>query len=188
MKTNEQQPQGQQSRSLVRGRAYPLDFVLTTNDLFRMTPFSLMRRMSEEMDRVLGEYGMSRGDGGKSVWSPLIEVSEHDGNYVLRAELPGLNPSDVKLEMTDEAVIIEGERKIQHQETKGGVQITERKYGRFYRAIPLPEGADVEKAQAKYENGVLEVTVPLTEQRAKGREIPIQTASQPSTGTAGKAA
>jgi HSP20 family protein len=103
----------------------------------------------------------------------------------------------VKLEITDEAVILEGERKVETQENKGGVQVTERQYGRFYRAIPLPEGAKVDEAKAKFENGVLEVTVPVQAQKEKRRQIqieasvPAQAGSAPvpaQAGSSGKAA
>jgi HSP20 family protein len=175
----EQQTQGTEMarRQGNLARAGVPAMMLAPGDFLRMGPFALMRRMSEEMDRVFGEFGMNRGNGGKAVWAPAIEVSQADGNYQIRAEIPGVNPEDVKLEITDEAVILEGERKTEHQETKGGVHLTERQYGHFYRAIPLPEGAKVEEARAKFVNGVLEVTVPVQEQKEKRREIPIEGAT-----------
>ena len=87
----------QQQRGLVRASGSPLGMMLVPGDLFRMTPFSLMRRMTEEMDRVFGEFGLSHGET-KAVWSPPIEVSQRDGAYVVRAELPGVDSGDVKLE------------------------------------------------------------------------------------------
>jgi HSP20 family protein len=200
MKTNEQQnqqPQGQeltrssqgQERGLTRGGGFdPFGLILAPGDFFRMTPFSLMRKMTEEMDRVFDEYAASRGNGKKSVWAPVIEVSERDNNLEVKAELPGLNPSDVKVQVTDEAIILQGERKDERDETKGGIHVTERHYGSFYRSIPLPEGADPEKARAKFENGVLELTVPIQQQQKKSREIPIEASSPSSTGPTEKAA
>jgi HSP20 family protein len=200
MKTNEQQdqqPQGQevtrssegQQRGLTRGSGFdPLGLILAPGDFFRVTPFSLMRRMTEEIDRVLHEYALGGGNGGKLVWAPAIEIVERDGNLEVRAELPGLHPSDVKVEVTDEAIILQGERKVERDETKGGVHLTERHYGNFYRSIPLPEGADSEKARARFENGVLELTVPIRQQQKKSREIPIETRSPSSAGTSEKAA
>lgn len=183
------------SGAMARG-GYPAGMLISPGDFFRMNPFSLMRRMSEEMDRVMGEFGLNRSDSATSVWSPAIEVSQNDGKYVVRAELPGLNPADVKLEITDEAVILQGERKVESHENKGGVKVTERQYGRFYRAIPLPEGAKVDEAKAKFENGVIEVTVPVPAQKEKRRQIPIeattpaqgQTPAQTQSGSSPKAA
>jgi HSP20 family protein len=169
----------QQQRGLVRASGSPLGMMLVPGDLFRMTPFSLMRRMTEEMDRVFGEFGLSHGEN-KAVWSPPIDVSKRDGVYVVRAELPGVDSGDVKLEVTADTVVLQGERKVERDETQGGVHLTERMYGRFYRAIPLPEGAKVDEAKAKFEKGVLEITVPLEEPRNQTREIPIE-ASSPAT-------
>ena len=185
----DQQAQGSalQPGSKARTGMFPAAMMLAPGDLFRMGPFALMRRMSEEMDRVFGEFGLHRGEGAREGWAPAIEVSQADGKYLIRAELPGVNHKDVKLEITDEAVVVQGERTSEHEERKGNVHLTERHYGHFYRAIPLPEGAKAEEARAKFENGLLEVTVPVPEQKAKRREIPIEAApAQP--GAPGKAA
>jgi HSP20 family protein len=177
--------ESQQQAGSSRRTGYALGMPLAPVDLFRMSPFSLMRRMTEELDRVLAE---STGrEPGEKLWAPAIDVTQREGSYVVRAELPGLNPEDVKLEITDDAIVIQGERKIEHEEAKGGIHVTERRYGRFYRAIPLPEGAKVSEARARFENGVLEVTVPTEEQRSQTREIPIQGSSSGATeGSAGK--
>ena len=173
-------PQG----SLLNRSAYPAALPMPPGDFFRMSPFSLMRRMSEEMDRVMAEFGLNKADAAAAAWAPTIEVSQTDGKYQVRAELPGVNQADVKLEITDEAVILEGERKVGTQENKGGVQVTERQYGRFYRAIPLPEGAQVDEAKAKFENGVLEVTVPVQAQKEKRRQIQIEASTPAPAGSA----
>jgi HSP20 family protein len=92
----------------------------------------------------------------------------------------------VKLEITDDAIVLEGERKDEREENRGGLHVTERRYGRFYRAIPLPDGAKTDDARAKFENGVLEVTVPTEQPKSKRREIPIQGASQATKGSSGQ--
>jgi len=186
--TNQQQshPQGQQGKegtqlpSRRSGSNYPLGMALSPAEFFRMNPFTLMRRMTEEIDRAFGES--SRGYGRERSWVPAVEVSQREGNYVICAELPGLKPDQVKLEVTDDAIVIEGERKQQEEKAEGGVHVTERHYGRFYRAIPLPEGARTDDAKARFDNGVLEITVPVEEQRAKRREIQIQGEGSPKPG------
>jgi len=137
-----------------------------------MDPFSLMRRMTHDFNRFFGDWG---GREEERIWSPAIEVKQQDGQYTVRADLPGLKPEDVKLEVTEEAIILQGERKSEHEETKGGTRMCERQYGRFYRAIPLPEGAKADQAKARFENGVLEITVPAEETRAQRRQIQIET-------------
>jgi HSP20 family protein len=140
-----------------------------------MNPLSLMRRMTEELERAFVEP--NGREARERAWVPAIEVTQRDDNFVVRAELPGITPDDVKLEIADDAIVIDGERKVEHEETKGSVHVTERRYGRFYRAIPLPEGAKLDEARAKYENGVLEIKVPTEEPQSKRREIPIQKAA-----------
>ncbi len=149
-----------------------------TQDLFTMNPFALMRRMSEEMDRAFGSsLGLWRGRGEEyAVFAPPIEVREEDNNLVVSADLPGMHKEDVHVECTQDGLFIEGERRREHEETRGGFHRSERSYGHFQRTIPLPEGADVDKASAQFKDGVLEVRVPLPEQRQrKPREIPIKT-------------
>jgi len=168
--------QSSQQGGLARRSGYDLRG-LAPSEFFRMNPFSLLGRMTEEMDRVFGELGMNRGNTGQSMWAPPIEVSEEDGKYTVRAELPGLKPEEVKVEVADGALVIEGERKFEKQEDQGGVYRSERRYGRFYRNIPLPEGTNPEQANARFENGVLEVTLPVEQQKENRRQIPVQSAT-----------
>lgn len=112
-----------------------------------------MRRMHDEMDRVFGDAFGSRFSanamgGGLAAWSPAVEV-------------------------TDDALVIEGERKQEHEEKQGGKWHSERRYGRFHRTIPLPEGASAEQARADFKNGELRVTVPIQRPESKRRQIPI---------------
>jgi HSP20 family protein len=131
------------------------------------------------MDRVFQEFGLERDGENKVGWTPAIEVVEKDGKLDIRAELPGLSSDDVKIEKTNEALTIQCERKVKHEENQGGVRRSERQYGFFYRGIPLPEGADVEHANAKFENGMLKISVPVSQQKESRRSIPIEAQSKP---------
>ncbi|MCU1239088.1 MAG: heat shock protein Hsp20 [Candidatus Solibacter sp.] len=199
MANQEQQDQREQGRQIARppqsagnpmtrGARNPGALLIAPAAFFRMSPFTLMRRMSDEMERVLGESGGNRGEAGTPVWAPAIEVSQTDDKYTVRAELAGINPDDVKIEVTDESVIIEGERKTEMNEDRGGVHVTERQYGRFYRAIPLPEGVNPEEAKATFQNGVLEITIPVQAQKEQRRQIPIESTPQAQAQDSGKAA
>jgi HSP20 family protein len=139
---------------------------------FFSNPFSLMRRFSEEMDRSFGRF-FTRGEG-EGFWAPAIEVTESGGQLKVHADLPGLKPEDVRVEVADDQLIIQGERKYDHEEKKKGWYRSERSYGQFYRAIPLPEGANTEQAKAQFNNGVLEISLPVPEQKSNRREIPIE--------------
>jgi HSP20 family protein len=144
---------------------------------FSPNPFSMMRRFHDDMDRTFARVFRGEAEGGLGVWSPAIEVAEQNGQLKVRADLPGLKPEDVKVEVTDDAVIIQGERKNEHEETKGGVYRCERSYGHFHREIPVPEGAKSDQAKAQFKDGVLEVSIPIPEQAGKRRTIPVEAVS-----------
>lgn len=142
-------------------------------------PFSLMRRLSDEMDRAFASsFGLWPGGATTTeaaVWSPPVEVFERGNDLVVRAELPGLTKDDVKVELTADGLLIQGEKKREHEEQKEGFYRSERSYGRFSRLIPMPQEIDTEKVNAQFKDGVLEVTTPIPESmRRKHREIPIK--------------
>lgn len=170
--TKVQNPATEQQSNLARRQEY-----YPTRDIFSFSPFAMMRRLTDEMDRAFAStFGLTRGAGEQAVWAPAVEVREREGNLEILAELPGMNKDDVKVEVTEEGVILQGERKREHETSEGGYHRSERIYGRFYRLIPLPAGAHVDKAKAEFKNGVLEVRVPLSQQQQKKtRQIPINT-------------
>src|SRR6266542_1921328 len=115
--TGAQQSGGQQSGILSRRRQDP--FLMPAQEFFSANPFSIMRRMSEEMDRIFGDFGFGRGQsgaGGVGMWVPAIEVAQREGEYVIHAELPGIKPEEVRVEMADDSIIIQGERRSQNEE------------------------------------------------------------------------
>lgn len=147
------------------------DFFRTS--LFDMNPFRLMRRFGDEMERAFG-----RTEAG-AVWRPVIEVKRDNDKLVVHAELPGLKKEDVKVTVTGDLLEIEGERKSEKEETRNGYVHSERSYGKFYRAVPMPEGAEADKATAEFTNGVLEISVPVPKVVAARTEIPIGEAKTP---------
>lgn len=152
-----------------------------------MTPGSLVRRFMDEVDRLAEDFGVGRGllsslerglpDGA---WSPQVEMFERDGELVLRADLPGLSKDDVKVELADNAVTIEGERRAEREEKHEGFYRSERSYGKFHRRMPLPQGVNIEDAKASFHDGVLEVTMPAPKAEAKTvRKLEIGGETQP---------
>jgi HSP20 family protein len=150
-------------------------------DFFSSDPFSWMRRFHDEMDRTFTRLLGAESDGESGIWYPAIEVSELDGHLHVNAELPGVNPEDVKVEVTAEALVLQGERKYEHEESKEGVYRSERRYGRFYREIPLPKGAGIDDAKATFKDGVLDVALPVPEAKNTRRSVPIQAGSATAT-------
>ncbi|HEY1501850.1 MAG TPA: Hsp20/alpha crystallin family protein [Acidobacteriaceae bacterium] len=161
-------------------RAPEASLLMNPLDLLWFSPFGMIRRMNRELERTSGELGLL---GGDAVWSPTVEVSESNGNLRLQADLPGLSPEDVKVEIGDNDIVIQGERRVEHQENHRAVRRTEREYGLFYRTIPLPQGAQVDQAKASFRNGVLEVTVPVPQRASDRQPIPIESGSGPATGS-----
>jgi HSP20 family protein len=151
-------------------------------------PFHLLRRMTDEMDRwfdrAINGYPTQQSNSVESLtqrfnttslWAPKIEAFQRGDQFIVRAELPGLKKEDVRVNVTDDSIVIEGERRDEFENTHGDVYHTERSYGSFYREIPLPEGAIGDKADASFKNGVLEVKLqaPPTEVR-RGRSVEIK--------------
>lgn len=138
---------------------------------FGWEPFGLMRELNEEMDRAF--RGVALG-AQLEPWAPAVDIRQCNGDVVVTAELPGLKKEDVKVELTEDALIIQGERKQEHKEDHEGFHRWERSYGQFYRSIPLPEGAKTDQAKAELTDGVLKVSVPVTETKQKTRQIPVE--------------
>jgi HSP20 family protein len=163
------QNQSEQQRTVARRQEY-----YPSRDLFSFDPFAMMRRLSEEMDRAFGStFGLTRSMGHAGTWVPPVEVREKDNQIEITTELPGLNKDDVKIECTTEGITIEGEKHREEEKTEGGIHRSERSYGHFYRMIPLPDGVDPDKAKAEFKNGVLHVSVPVTEAKRQTKRIPI---------------
>jgi HSP20 family protein len=131
-------------------------FSLTLRDLLTASPFELMRRFTEDMDRFF--EGRSWSTSVMTLWSPSIAISEKDGQIKVCAELPGLSKDDVRVELTQDKLTISGERK---RDWREGIFWSERFCRSFIRTIPIPDEARVEKAKATFENEILLVLVPV---------------------------
>ena len=142
-------------------------------------PFRALQRFADEIDRMFDDVGRRwagippwRERTPADVWAPQIEVFQRDNELVIRADLPGMKRDDVTVEITDDAVTIQGERRHESEEEREGFYRSERIYGSFYRVIPLPEGAITEQAKANFRDGVLEITMPVPP-KSKGRRMEI---------------
>ena len=152
------------------------------------TPFSFVRRFAEEMDNLFEDFNFRRdwlapvfgNELGAGIWSPQVEMLQHNGELIVRADLPGLTKDDVKVEVTDNAITIEGERRGEKEEKREGFYRSERSYGKFYRRLPIPEGVNIKDAEATFQNGVLEVKMKTSNrEQQKSRRLEITDASAP---------
>jgi HSP20 family protein len=146
------------------------------------SPFSLLQRFfNEDLMSLFDDLGTRRTQAAPATraqtamaWMPKIDVVQRNNELVVRADLPGVNPDDVTVEISDDAITISGERKQEHVEENGSIYRFERTHGAFYREIPLPKGAIANQAKASFKDGVLEITAPAPpEQVSRGRRLEI---------------
>lgn len=158
-------------------------------DFWRWDPFNMFGRFNEQMDRWFGDVGTSpwwRHQRETGVWAPQIETFQKGDQFTIRADLPGLKRENIEVEVTDDRVTIQGERRDEHEEEKEGYYRSERSYGSFCRVVPLPEGALTETARANFKHGVLEVTVQAPPRDvSRGRKIEIGETTEKAASKAG---
>ncbi len=138
----------------------------------RWNPFEELGTLHRDMDRVFGRYIGSDGPTAGSAWTPATEVRTGDDGWKVRMALPGIDPGQVHVDLHGASLTISGERTRTGENGNG--YASEIRYGRFERAFTLPAKVDAEKVSAHYENGMLELTLPLAE-TARPRRIAIGT-------------
>jgi HSP20 family protein len=126
-------------------------------------PQSEMNRLFDEMFGGLRSRrrsgGQQRGGQGVAEWAPAIDLVQKDDDLVVRVELPGARPEDVEITEHQGVLTISGKREEQSEEERGGYLVRERRSGSFRRSLQLPEGIDEDRIRARFENGVLEVSI-----------------------------
>lgn len=142
-------------------------------------PLAMLQR---DINQIFDDFWHRVESGGSGrtnpvgMFGPSTNVSETDTGVEVAVELPGMTESDIEVSLSGEAITIRGEKKLEHEERRKGVYMSERSYGAFYRTIPLPTGVDPEKAEASFKRGVLTVTLPKSpEAQAKVKRIPVKT-------------
>jgi HSP20 family protein len=133
-------------------------------ELVAVEPYTFMRRVLRDIDRWFeGErpFFAAPRAFGEFTWRPELEVFERENHLLVRVDLPGLKREEVTVTIAGEGLTIEGERKFETEKKEEAWYRTERAYGRFFRFVPLPEGVKAEEVTATFDNGVLEVKVPI---------------------------
>ena len=132
-----------------------------------------------QFDRLFDDFAVPALRFGHGALMPEMDYAESDKEIVVTAELAGVDGKDVEISLTDGALTIRGEKKSERDEEKADYRLSERSYGSFERTMRLPDGIDVDKAKADFQNGVLKVTLPKNEAiRARSRKIEIKTVTQ----------
>ncbi len=149
---------------------------LTTWKPFReLAPFRDFERMRRDMDRFWDSFferGVRRTEE-EGEWLPFLDVAETKDEIVVKAEVPGMDPKDIDISLSDGLLTIKGEKKQEREEKQEDYHLVERSYGTFTRSIRLPKEVRRDKISASYKNGVLKVTLPKSEE-AKQKEIKIK--------------
>ncbi len=147
--------------------------------IVRWEPFRNLMTAQERMNRIFNDafrgVGSAAGEedwalGG--AWAPAVDIYEHEGNLVLKAELPGIDPKDVDVKVENNVLTLQGERKFESEVKREEYHRVERAYGTFSRSFTLPNVVDTDKIKAEFKDGVLRVVLPKREE-AKPKQISI---------------
>lgn len=146
--------------------------------LTRWNPMKEIEELDKRLSALLGRGVPSpAGDKKEAItvaeWSPLVDITEDEKEYVIKAELPEVKKEDIKLNVQDDVVTITGERKYEKEEKGKKYHRVERSYGSFMRSFTLPENADGTKVSAEYKDGLLMVRLPKSE-KAKPKSIEVK--------------
>lgn len=153
---------------------------LTRWELSTVNPWKQLEDMEKHLSTIfgrppIGSNGQSKEAISVTQWSPLVDITEDDREYVLKAEIPDMKKEDIKINVQDDVVSISGERKFEKEEKGKKFHRVERAYGSFLRSFTLPEDADGSKVNAEYTDGVLKVHLPKSE-KAKPKAIEVKIA------------
>jgi HSP20 family protein len=130
-------------------------------------PFTEIETIRQQLDKAFDGLAAAR-DNSEAAWVPAVEFVDAGDNFVLKAQLPGIDPKDIDVQVTRKAISISGERRYENTEEKPGCVRSEFRYGKFHRVLSLPAQIQNDSVQAKYKDGILMLTLPkVTEARNK---------------------
>lgn len=140
-----------------------------------MLPRRYFRDFDWMFERLFPERIKSVFDDA-AVWAPTLEVFERKGDFIVRADLPGMKKGDITIEFTDRELTLKGERSREKEDKGENFYRSEREYGSFFRTVPLPEGVKVNDAKAVVKDGVLEIRMPLARALSSTKRLEIEEA------------
>jgi HSP20 family protein len=145
--------------------------------LVRWDPFRELEEMSDRLNRMISRPALPRTNGKETMvvadWTPSVDISETDGEYLIKAEIPDVKKEDVKVTLEDGVLTIQGVRKQESEEKGKKYHRVERSYGSFVRSFSLPDLVDEEKVKAEFKDGVLNLQLPKSE-KAKPKAIEVK--------------
>ena len=146
----------------------------------QFNPFSELRQMQENMDRMWRRFGTTGGDdhSGIEAWAAPLDVAADGDDFVVRASLPGVAPENIQVSIEDNVLTIRGETASHFETTEGSYLMRERRSGSFHRSLRLPDTVDQDKAEPRYEHGVLTITLPKSEAK-KAKQFDVKVVEGP---------
>ena len=144
------------------------------------SPFSELRQMQDNMDRIWRRFGaINHEDGsGMEAWAAPLDVVADGDDFVVRASLPGVSPDNIQVSIEDNVLTIRGETASHFENTEGNYLMRERRSGSFHRSLRLPDTVDQDKAEPRYEHGVLTINLPKAEAK-KARQFDVKVVEGP---------
>lgn len=142
--------------------------------LQRWEPTREIRRMQEMMDRLWRSLGWPDGGEVPESWAIPMDVIEEPDKIVVNATMPGVKPEDIQVTIEDSTLTIKGQTKMEREQREENYLMRERRTGSFYRSLRLPESVDTERADTRYEHGVLTLSFPKVESK-RARRLEIKT-------------
>lgn len=145
----------------------------------QMDPMTSLRRLNNLLDEAFGWTGDREGSSGTitSAWLPPVDIFEDKDGLKIIAEIPGVDPENVRLSVENNMLTIRGEKRQVAEETSERVHRYERTYGSFERTFALPATVEADDIDAEYENGLLTISLPKSE-KARPREISVRSGSR----------
>ena len=144
--------------------------------LQRRSPFGELRQMQDNMDRMWRRFGTFHNEKGNGfeAWAAPLDVVADGDDFVVRASMPGVAPENIQVSIEDNVLTIRGKTASHFENTDGSYLMRERRSGSFRRSLRLPDTVDQDKAEPRYEHGVLTVSLPKAEaKRAKQFEVKV---------------
>ena len=130
-------------------------------------PFTEIETIRQQLDKAFDQRATAR-DKSEATWMPALELADTGDNFVLKAQLPGIDPKNIDVQVSREAISISGERSYENTDEKSGYVRSEFRYGKFHRVLPLPAHIQNDSVQAECKDGILTLTLPkVTEARNK---------------------
>ena len=145
-------------------------------NLVKWSPWREMPTLQNRFNRLFDDsffrVGQMDDDAGMGLWNPAVDLYEKDDHFVIKAELPGVDKKDIKIDLQDRLLTLSGERTYDNEVKEENYYRRERSYGKFQRAFTLPADVDSDKIKAEFKDGVLQIEVPKPEEK-KAKQVTV---------------